>query len=79
MIDNVTDGPTPGELEQLARSVAMSGVLGDHDRIDVVDALRRLAEIDKVNKRHPSNGHPWQPLTFVRSPSRCTPRRPMAG
>jgi hypothetical protein len=46
---------TPEHLEQLARSVAMSGVLGDRDRLDVVIALRRLAEIDKASKRHPSN------------------------
>ncbi|HUS43595.1 MAG TPA: hypothetical protein VMY16_13100 [Ilumatobacteraceae bacterium] len=48
----------PEELEQLARSVAMSGVLGDRDRIDVVTALRRLAEIDKATRRHPSAGRP---------------------
>ena len=53
----VTDKPTPEDLEQLARSVAMSGVLGDRDRIGVVAALRRLAEIDKAVRRHPSNGH----------------------
>jgi hypothetical protein len=34
----------------------MSGVLGDRDRLDVVVALRRLAEIDKAKRRHPSNG-----------------------
>ena len=56
MIDNVTDDPTPEDLEQLARSVAMSGVLGDRDRLDVVTALRRLAEIDKAKRRHPSAG-----------------------
>lgn len=56
MIDEVTDDPTPEDLEQLARSVAMSGVLGDRDHLDVVVALRRLAEIDKAVKRHPSNG-----------------------
>ena len=54
MIDRVTDEPTPEELEQLARSVAMSGALGDRDRIDVVSALRRLAEIDKATRRHPA-------------------------
>ncbi len=52
----VTDTPTPEHLEQLARSVAMSGVLGDRDRLDVVVALRRLAEIDKAKRRHPSGG-----------------------
>ena len=50
MIDRVTDEPTPEELEQLARSVAMSGALGDRDRLDVVAALRRLAELDKAVK-----------------------------
>ncbi len=43
----MTDEPTPEHLEQLARSVAMSGVLGDRDRLDVGVAQRRLAEIDK--------------------------------
>jgi hypothetical protein len=37
MNDPVTDDPTPEELEQLARSVAMSGVLGDRDRPTVPD------------------------------------------
>jgi hypothetical protein len=56
MIDEVTDEPTPEELEQLERSVAMCGVLGDRDRLDVVAALRRLADIDKSVRRHPSGG-----------------------
>ncbi len=56
MIDRVTDDPTPEDLEQLARSVTMSGVLGDRDRLDVVAALRRLSEIDKATRRHPSAG-----------------------
>jgi hypothetical protein len=57
MIDRVTDDdPTPEQLEQLARSIAMSGNLGDRDRRDVIDALRRLAEIDKAKRRHPSAG-----------------------
>ena len=51
----MTDEPTPEELEQLARSVAMSGVLGDRDRLDVVAALRRLADIEKAVKSHASN------------------------
>jgi hypothetical protein len=51
---NVTE-QTPEHLEQLARSVAMSGVLGDRDRLDVVIALRRLAEIEEATRRHPSN------------------------
>lgn len=50
MIDRVTDPPTPEELEQLARSVAMSGVLGDRDRLDVVEALRRLADIEQSKR-----------------------------
>jgi len=36
----------------------VSGNLGDRDRRDVIDALRRLAEIDKATRRHPSNGRP---------------------
>ena len=52
----VTGDPIARDLEQLARSVAMSGVLGDRDRLDVVTALRRLADIDKATKRHPSAG-----------------------
>ena len=55
MIDQVTVDPTPEDLKQLARSVAMSGVLGDRDRLDVMAALRRVAEIGKTTKRHPSN------------------------
>jgi hypothetical protein len=55
-LGEVTDDPTPEDLEQLARSVAMSGVLGDRDRIEVVAALRRIAEIDKAKRRHPSAG-----------------------
>jgi hypothetical protein len=59
MIDGVTvDGPTPEQLEQLARSIAMSGALGDRDRLDVVAALRRRAEFEKAVKRHPSNRRP---------------------
>ena len=50
----MTDDPTPEDPKQLARSVAISGVLGDRDRLDVVVALRRLAEIDKAKRRHPS-------------------------
>lgn len=53
----MNDEPTPEDLEQLARSVAMSGVLGDRDRLDVVIALRRLAEIEKTARRHPANRH----------------------
>lgn len=57
IIDHVTDEPTPEQREQLARSVPMRGVLGDRDRIDVVAALRRLADIEKATRRHPSNRH----------------------
>ena len=57
-LDRVTDEPTPEELEQLARSVAMSGVLGDRDRPDVVAALRRPTDTEKATKRHPSNRRP---------------------
>ena len=62
IVDLVTD-PTPEDLEQLARSVAMSGVLGDRDRLDVVVALRRLAAIDDAVRRRPS----------VKKPSRSRP------
>lgn len=55
-LHRVTDDPTPEDLEQLARSVAMSGVLGDRERLDVVAALRRLADIDKAKRRRPSGG-----------------------
>ena len=48
------DDPSPEDLEQLARSVAMSGVLGDRDRLEVVAALRRLAEVEKAKRRYPS-------------------------
>jgi hypothetical protein len=58
MLAEVTDDPTPEDLAQLARSVAMSGALGDRDRLYVVAALRRLADIDKAVKRHPSNRRP---------------------
>lgn len=62
----MTDEPTPEDLEQLARSVAMSGVLGDRDRLDVVVALRRLAEIDKATRRHPSGGRQGQRVSEKR-------------
>ena len=61
MLDRVTDDPTREDLEQLARSVAMSGVLGDRDRLDVVTALRRLADIDKSKRRHPAGGRKSDP------------------
>jgi hypothetical protein len=48
-----TDRHTPSSW-----SIAVSGNLGDRDRRDVIDALRRLAEIDKATRRHPSNGRP---------------------
>jgi hypothetical protein len=34
----------------------MAPVLGDRDRLDVVAALRRLADIEKAKRRHPSGG-----------------------
>ena len=55
MIDRVTD-VDPEELEQLARSLAMAPVLGERDRQAVIDALRRLADIERSKRRHPSNG-----------------------
>jgi hypothetical protein len=42
IIDRLSNEPTPEHLKDLARSVAMSGVLGDRDRLEVVVALRRL-------------------------------------
>ena len=50
----MTDDLTPDDPEQLARSVAMCGVLGDRDGLDVIVALCLLAEIDKAKRRHPS-------------------------
>jgi hypothetical protein len=47
---------SPEELEQLARSIAMSPHLGDRDRRDVIDALRRLAAIEAAKRRHPAGG-----------------------
>jgi len=50
----VTDEPTPEALEQLARSVAMSGRLGDRDRQDIIDALRKMSAVEAAKRRHPS-------------------------
>jgi hypothetical protein len=47
------DEPTP---EDLARPVAMSGVLRDRDRLAVVAALRRRDDIDEAVNRHPAGG-----------------------
>jgi hypothetical protein len=58
VIEQVTDTPTPEHLEQLARSVAMSGALGDRDRLEVVAAPRRLAGIDEAARRNPANRRP---------------------
>jgi hypothetical protein len=58
MIDTVTDDPTPEELEQIARSLAMAPHLGERDRQAVIEALRRLAEIERAKRRHPSGGRP---------------------
>ena len=68
-LDRVTDGPTPEELEQLARSVAMAGVLGDRDLLDVVAALRRLADIEKAVRRHPAAGDRPGPRPSPTSPN----------
>jgi hypothetical protein len=57
MIDVVTNDPRPEDLEQLARLVAMSGALGNRDRLDVVVALRQLADLKQAVKRHPSTGN----------------------
>ncbi len=45
--------PTPEDLEQLARSVAMSTSLGEADRLAVIEALRELAD---AKSRHPASG-----------------------
>jgi uncharacterized protein (DUF924 family) len=45
--------PTAEELEQLARSVAMSTSLGEADRLAVIEALRELAA---AKARHPARG-----------------------
>ena len=50
------DDVDPEELEHLARSIAMSGNLGDRDRRDVIDSLRRLAAIERSKRRHPARG-----------------------
>jgi hypothetical protein len=55
MIAGVAD-VDPEELEQLARFLAMAPVLGQRDRQAVINALRRLAEIDKAKRRHPAGG-----------------------
>lgn len=39
----MTDDLTPEHLEQLARSLTMSGALGDADRLTVVEVLREVA------------------------------------
>ena len=50
----VDDDPTPEDLEQSAWSLAMSGSLGEHNRQVAAEALRRLAEIERAKRRHPS-------------------------
>lgn len=52
---DVTD-VDPEQLEQVARSLAMAPVLGERDRHAVIDALRRLAVIERAKRRHPSGG-----------------------
>ena len=47
----MTDAPPHGEYEQIARSLAISPSLGQHDRQVVIDSLRRLAAIDKARRR----------------------------
>ncbi len=42
MIESVTDEPSPEELQQLGRSVTLSGVLGDRDRLHAVVPLPQL-------------------------------------
>jgi hypothetical protein len=46
----------PEELEHIARSLAMAPVLGERDRKAVIDALRRLAAIERAERWHPIRG-----------------------
>ena len=58
------DNPSPEELEQLARSLAMSGSFGERNRQVVAEALRRLAEIERAGRQDPSGrngGHKTSP------------------
>jgi hypothetical protein len=48
--DDDEDYPTPEELEQLARSLAMDGSLGRRDALRVAAVLREVA----TRRRHPS-------------------------
>jgi hypothetical protein len=52
IIATVTD-VDPEELEHIARSLAMAPVLGERDRQAVIEALRRLAAIERAKRRDP--------------------------
>jgi hypothetical protein len=56
-LHRVTD-VDPEELEHIARSFAMAPVLDERDRQAVIDALRRLAAIERAKRRHPAGGSP---------------------
>jgi hypothetical protein len=48
------DEPTPEQLEQLARSVAMSPHLSRSDQHAIVTSLRMLAALQRAQNRHPA-------------------------
>jgi hypothetical protein len=52
MTDDDDHRPSPTDLEQLARSLAMDGSLGRHDAQLAAEALRELA----ARRRHPADG-----------------------
>jgi hypothetical protein len=54
----MSNDPFPVELEQIARRLAITPSLSQHDRRIVIDSLRRLAEIDATRRRHPSQMSP---------------------
>jgi hypothetical protein len=70
ILAEVTDEPTPEDLEQLAGWIAMPGNLGDRDPRRVIDALRRLAAID-VDHRDTQQLARWDNANAVGSAS-CT-------
>ena len=43
----------PDELEQFTRNLAMAPILDERDRQVVIDAVRRLADLERAKRRHP--------------------------